>query len=68
MERASQPKRGGYSAAKNEIRVNGKLEPDLPNDPFKIATILRERRSAKGHAKSLKGKIDSDLRKRGIKP
>ncbi|QJX04740.1 hypothetical protein [Rhizobium brockwellii] len=66
MERASQPKRGGYPRVKNEIRVNGKLDPDLPNDPIKIALILRERRLSKRDAKSVKAKAEAAMKARGI--
>ena len=62
MERADS--KGKPRKVRNEIRVNGKLEPDLPNDPFKIALILRERRSGRG---KIKAKMANDLRARGHK-
>ncbi|MDI5929602.1 hypothetical protein QBK93_33860 [Rhizobium leguminosarum] len=46
--------------------MNGKLDPDLPNDPIKIALILRERRLKKRDAKSVKAKAEAAMKARGI--
>nr|WP_155755810.1 hypothetical protein [Rhizobium leguminosarum] len=46
--------------------MKGKLDPDLPNEPIKIALIPRERRRSKRDAKSVKAKAEAAMKARGI--